>query len=108
MRSGIIFQVEDKTFSLFNFVILRELFRYFCDAGNENWDDEGLESTPIIEGIDNSYAHIVPVCQNFKPDKRGVKVRLFFIAIMDNFHLLLVGFQSFNSYQFYACLNPDS
>lgn len=42
--------------------------------GNENWDDEGLDNTPIIEGIDNSYAHIVPVGQNFKPDKRGVKV----------------------------------
>jgi hypothetical protein len=43
-------------------------------SGNENWDDEGLENTPIIEGIDNSYAHIVPVGQTFKPDKRGVKV----------------------------------
>jgi hypothetical protein len=47
---------------------------YVLCVGNENWDDEGLENTPIIEGIDNSYAHIVPVGQTFKPDKRGVKV----------------------------------
>jgi len=42
--------------------------------GNENLYDEGIENECIIEGIDTSIAHIPAVGQNFKPDKRGVKV----------------------------------
>ena len=63
--------ISDLPFKVYIYVVNPIWF----EAGCENWDDEGLENTPIIEGIDNSYAHIVPVGQTFKPDKRGVKVQ---------------------------------
>jgi len=41
--------------------------------GNENMFEEEIEAQPIMQGIDNSIAHIRAVGQDFKANKMGVK-----------------------------------